>query len=49
MVTKKHSTDLRINKIINQAEREISKFPKLLCHFEFTVSILESSSSAFAN
>lgn len=46
---KKTPEELRENKIINQAKREVPKFEDLLVRFERTVSVLGRSQSTFNN
>ena len=46
---KKHPEELRENKILNQAKREVSGFEELLERFERTVSVLGRSQSTFNN
>ena len=49
MATKKKSVEeLRENKIINQAKREVPGFAELLHRFERTVSVLGRSQSTFS-
>ena len=46
MVTKKkHPEELRENKILNQAKREVPGFSELLDRFERTVSVLPAQNS----
>ena len=49
MATKKSVEELRENKIINQAKREVPGFGELLHRFERTVSVLGRSQSTFQN
>ena len=46
---KKHPEELRENKILNQAKREVPGFEELLNRFERTVSVLGRSQSTFNN
>ena len=46
---KKHPEELRENKILNQAKREVPGFEELLDRFERTVSVLGRSQSTFNN
>lgn len=46
---KKHPEELRENKILNQAKREVPGFEELLSRFERTVSVLGRSQSTFSN
>ena len=46
---KKHPEELRENKILNQAKREVPGFEELLNRFERTVSVLGRSHSTFNN
>ena len=49
MTTKKSLDELRENKLINQAKREVPGFTELLGRFERTVSVLGRSQSTFNN
>ncbi|AEW85929.1 hypothetical protein C3B47_14415 [Flavobacterium columnare] len=49
MSKKKHPDDLRENKILNQAKREVEGFSGLIYRFECSISILGRSQSNFNN
>ncbi|WP_205597620.1 hypothetical protein [Flavobacterium columnare] len=49
MSTKKHPDDLRENKILNQAKREVEGFSEFIYRFERSISILGRSQSTFSN
>ena len=49
MTTKKSPEELRENKLINQAKREVPGFTELLYRFERTISVLGRSRATFEN
>ncbi len=49
MVTKKSPEELRENKLMNQAKREVLGFEELIYRFERTVSVLGRSKTTFEN
>jgi integrase/recombinase XerD len=49
MVTKKSPEELRENKLMNQAKREVLGFEELIYRFERTVSVLGRSKTTFGS
>jgi hypothetical protein len=47
MTTKKHPDELRFNKFVNQAKREVVDFESLINRFERNLSVLGRSTSIF--